>query len=53
MRTSSQADCRRRGTTLIEVMVAAMILATLAIAGGAVMHRARALHFQENHLRTA
>jgi hypothetical protein len=46
-------DRRRQGATLIEVMVAALILATLAIAGGALLHRVRAMLYHERNLRVA
>lgn len=43
----------RSGSTLIEVMVAALILAALAIAGAAVLHQARAGHYAQATRRVA
>ena len=53
MNASFPGDRSRRGTTLIEVMVAALILATLALAGGAMFHRARSLLYYERNLQAA
>lgn len=53
MNFSPTGDRPRRGATLIEVMVAALILATLALAGGAILYRSRALLYHERNLRSA